>query len=128
MRQIGPIVDKRTVRRQLDGYEDLEYPDRSGPDLYRAMQGYPRMGSGDWCGLQFRDPGSDCRALKERPRTNSRIIYLSGEALRYLFKGLRILIGVCCSFGARRFVTRSRLGKLLVYEARPDWWQAVFEY
>ena len=58
------------------------------------------MGSGDRCGLQFRDPGSDCRAVKERPRTNSRIIYLSGEELRYLFKGLRILIEVCGSFGA----------------------------
>ena len=47
MKQIGPIVDKQLVRRQLDGYEEEEYPDRSGPDLYRAMRGYPRMGSGD---------------------------------------------------------------------------------
>jgi hypothetical protein len=30
------------------------------------------MGSGDRCGLQFRDPGSDCRAVKERPWTNLR--------------------------------------------------------
>jgi hypothetical protein len=36
------------------------------------MRSYPRMGSGDRCGLQFRDPGSDYRAVKERPRTNSR--------------------------------------------------------
>ena len=100
MKQIGPIVDKQPVRRQLDGYEEEEYPDRSGPDLYMAMRGYPRMGSEDRCGLQFRDPGSDCRAVKERPRTNSRIIYLFGEELRYMFKGLRILIGACCSFGA----------------------------
>ena len=58
MRQIGPIVDKQPVRRQLDGYEEEEYPDRSGPDLYRAnMRGYPRMGSGDRCGLQLPDPG-----------------------------------------------------------------------
>jgi hypothetical protein len=28
VRQIGPIVDERTVRRQLDGYEEEEYPDR----------------------------------------------------------------------------------------------------
>ena len=72
MKQIGPIVDKQPVRRQLDGYEEEEYPDRSGPDLYRAMRGYPRMGSGDRCGLQFRDAGSDYQAVKERPRTNSR--------------------------------------------------------
>ena len=57
MKQIGPIVDKRPVRRQLDGYEEEEYPDRSGSDLYRAMRGYPRMGSGDRCGLQLPDPG-----------------------------------------------------------------------
>ena len=57
MKQIGPIVDKQPVRRQLDGYEEEEYPDRSGPDLYRAMRGYPRMGSGDRCGLQLPDPG-----------------------------------------------------------------------
>ena len=57
MRQIGPIVDKQTVRRHLDRYEEEEYPDRSGPDLYRAMRGYPRMGSGDRCGLQLPDPG-----------------------------------------------------------------------
>ena len=57
LKQIGPIVDKRPVRRQLDGYEEEEYPDRSGPDLYRAMRGYPRMGSGDRCGLQLPDPG-----------------------------------------------------------------------
>jgi len=57
LKQIGPIVDKQPVRRQLDGYEEEEYPDRSGPDLYRAMRGYPRMGSGDRCGLQLPDPG-----------------------------------------------------------------------
>ena len=57
LRQIGPIVDKQPVRRQLDGYEEEEYPDRSGPDFYRAMRGYPRMGSGDRCGLQLPDPG-----------------------------------------------------------------------
>jgi hypothetical protein len=28
MRQIGPIVDKQTVRRHVDGYEEEEYPDR----------------------------------------------------------------------------------------------------
>ena len=81
-----------TATRRVQLYEKEKYPDRSGPDLYRVMRGYPRMGSGDRCGLQFRDPGSDYRAVKERPR----IIYLSGEELRYLFKGLRILIGVCC--------------------------------
>ena len=85
-----------TATRRVQLYEEEKYPDRSGPDLYRVMRGYPRMGSGDRCGLQFRDPGSDYRAVKERPR----IIYLSGEELRYLFKGLRILIGVCYSFGA----------------------------
>jgi hypothetical protein len=47
VRQIGPIVDKQTVRRHFDGYEEEEYPDRSGPDLYRAMRDYPRTGSGD---------------------------------------------------------------------------------
>jgi hypothetical protein len=47
LRQIGPIVDKQTVRRHLDRYEEEEYPDGSGPDLYRAMQAYPRTGSGD---------------------------------------------------------------------------------
>ena len=57
VRQIGPIVDKQPVRRQLDEYEEEEYPDRSGPDLYRAMRGYPRMGSEDRCGLQLLDPG-----------------------------------------------------------------------
>jgi hypothetical protein len=57
MKQIGPIVDKQPVRRQLDGYEEEEYPDRSGPDLYSAMRGYPRMGSGDRCGLKLPDPG-----------------------------------------------------------------------
>jgi hypothetical protein len=57
VRQIGPIVDKQPVRRQLNGYEEEEYPDRSGPDLYRALRGYPRMGSGDRCGLQLPDPG-----------------------------------------------------------------------
>jgi hypothetical protein len=45
--QIGPIVDKQTVRRHFDGYEEEEYPDRSGSDLYRAMRDYPRTGSGD---------------------------------------------------------------------------------
>ena len=44
MRQIGPIVDKQTVRRHLDRYEEEEYPDGSGPDLYRAMRDYPRTG------------------------------------------------------------------------------------
>jgi hypothetical protein len=48
LRQIGPIVDKQTVRRHLDRYEEEEYPDGSGPDLYRAMRDYPRTGSGDW--------------------------------------------------------------------------------
>ena len=47
VRQIGPIVDKQTVRRHLDTYEEEEYLDRSGPDLYRAMRDYPRTGSGD---------------------------------------------------------------------------------
>ena len=47
MRQIGPIVDKQTVRRHLDRYEEEGYPDGSGPDLYRAMRDYPRTGSGD---------------------------------------------------------------------------------
>jgi hypothetical protein len=28
VRQIGPIVDKQTVRRHVDGYEKEEYPDR----------------------------------------------------------------------------------------------------
>jgi len=42
MRQIGPIVDKQTVRRHADGYEEEEYPDRTEPDLYRAMRNYPR--------------------------------------------------------------------------------------
>ena len=28
MRQIGPIVDKQTVRRHVDGYEEEEYPER----------------------------------------------------------------------------------------------------
>ena len=28
LRQIGPIVDKQTVRRHVDGYEEEEYPDR----------------------------------------------------------------------------------------------------
>jgi hypothetical protein len=37
LRQIGPIVDKQTVRRHVDGYEEEEYPDRTEPDLYRAM-------------------------------------------------------------------------------------------
>jgi hypothetical protein len=46
VRQIGPIVDKQTVRWHLDGYEEEEYPDRSGPELYRAMRDYPRTGSG----------------------------------------------------------------------------------
>jgi hypothetical protein len=40
MRQIGPIVDKQTVRRHLDRYEEEEYPDGSGPDLYRARLGF----------------------------------------------------------------------------------------
>jgi len=31
MKQIGPIVDKRPVRRQLDGYEEEEI--RTDPDL-----------------------------------------------------------------------------------------------
>ena len=47
LRQIGPIVDKQTVRRHLDRYEEEEYPDGSGPDLHRAMRDYPRTGSGD---------------------------------------------------------------------------------
>jgi hypothetical protein len=60
MKQIGPIVGWRTVlvawagkQTVLDAwtkYEEEEIPDRSGPDLYRAMRGYPRMGSGDRCG------------------------------------------------------------------------------
>ena len=55
VRQIGPIVDKQPVRRQLDGYEEEEILDRSGPDLYRAMRGYPCMGSGDRCGLLYNE-------------------------------------------------------------------------
>jgi hypothetical protein len=47
LRQIGPIVDKQTVRRHLDRYEEEGYPDGSGPYLYRAMRDYPRTGSGD---------------------------------------------------------------------------------
>ena len=43
-----------TATRRVRGRGD---PDRSGPDLYRAMRGYPRMGSGDRCGLQLPDPG-----------------------------------------------------------------------
>ena len=37
VRQIGPIVDQQTVRRHFDEYEEEEYPDRTEPDLYRAM-------------------------------------------------------------------------------------------
>jgi hypothetical protein len=33
MGQIGPIVDKQTVRRHINRYKEEEYPDRSGPDL-----------------------------------------------------------------------------------------------
>jgi hypothetical protein len=33
-----------TATQRVRGRGD---PDRSGPDLYRAMRGYPRMGSGD---------------------------------------------------------------------------------
>jgi hypothetical protein len=33
LRQIGPLVDKQTVRRHFDGYDEEEYPDQSGaPD------------------------------------------------------------------------------------------------
>ena len=93
-------MDKQTVRRQLDGYEEEEYPDQSGRDLYRAMRCYPRMGSGDRCGLQFPDPGSNCRVVKERPDKIARKSYPGKSSLRYVYKELRILIGICCSIVA----------------------------
>ena len=79
MKQIGPIVDKQPVRRQLDGYEEEEYPDRSGPDLYRAMRGYPRMGP---------ETGADCNCqIPDSRSLGSEVqLYVTGAEIRNVWK------------------------------------------
>jgi hypothetical protein len=50
------------------------------------------MGSGDMCGLQFRHPGSNCRAVKERPDKFAHNLINRGKGSGTCIRSLRILI------------------------------------